>query len=702
MSMFTTSDDASLLFTAQAADVYSLTLCLLTWSIRLLFDKEGGSKDAKLIFTLILSRYFNNFTGGGFATFVIFYLCTQASRLLIGYVLNSIVQICRETTTIGKQDPASLKNPLKPLIFPSRTTHTRMFPKIHSFSYSYLLVGIPIGWQGLSGSMVSADIDSQRQAGCCADTKRQRGWFSVEAADYLHRGSVHLGLQGKLHDYLRSQGECPGKYPFAYLVTAPRFLGYSFNPVSFWYLYSKEKHLTAMILEVNNTFDERRMYFLEQGDNHIKVPLENDELPDKMEESEKPRTHRDGSAKFASTWAKDFHVSPFNSRKGSYALAAYDPFSPCFDGVGTINNTITLSSSKSHAKLVARIFSIGPPADPSTLTFAAKFRFILTWWWVGFVTFPRIVKEAGRLFFRRKLHVWYRPEVLRDSIGRKETERERFDLLHFIAFDWPLTIYRIIESCFRRFLRSQVEGSDLAVPLKYVTPCVDCQTEELFYPMSFSAIATKGTQNSGPSHSTIDFKVLSPLFYSRIVRFAHMAEFLSAELLQYDEKDRTIWVSDPKSVLQIFHVNEQQVKSNTESTRQLSWLDSIRWTVLRCLRRPPLSPKSRDPALAQSDIRRFPLSPLDQFVRHRCEAPQAPKYRQAVTALLASDYVALGVPEIFDVVDRIVRMGLCYFFVTTAADWLQAFRSDSFHLVYLSILERCNLVHLWWFLKSLF
>ena len=49
-----------------------------------------------------------------------------------------------------------------------------------------------------------------------------------------------------------------------YLVTAPRFLGYAFNPVSFWYLYSEKMNLKAMILEVNNTFDERRLYLLRQ------------------------------------------------------------------------------------------------------------------------------------------------------------------------------------------------------------------------------------------------------------------------------------------------------------------------------------------------------------------------------------------------------------------------------------------------------
>ncbi|KAL8989164.1 MAG: hypothetical protein Q9177_001897 [Variospora cf. flavescens] len=232
------------------------------------------------------------------------------------------------------------------------------------------------------------------------------------AGDYLDRGNGNLGLRGKLQAYLKSQGEVATDYPFAYLVTAPRFLGYSFNPVSFWYLYNEEKQLRAMILEVNNTFDERRMYFLK--DTIVKDPDESWTV------IEHPRS------KFKDTWLKDFHVSPFNSRKGSYALSAQDPFSAHLNGTCEVDNTITLSSSKAHAKLIARVFSDQPSIDPTTVGSWARFCFIASWWWVGFVTFPRIVREAGKLFFRRKLHVWYRPEVLKDSIGRHATEDEAY------------------------------------------------------------------------------------------------------------------------------------------------------------------------------------------------------------------------------------------------------------------------------------
>ena len=203
------------------------------------------------------------------------------------------------------------------------------------------------------------------------------------------------------------------------------FLGYAFNPVSFWYLYSNEMQLKAMVLEVNNTFDERRMYLLkgtsrpEAEASAIQEATAGDETG--MKPSEPRYTGR-----FTDAWVKDFHVSPFNSRKGSYALSAYDPFLLGQSRPSPINNTITLSSSKDHPKLIARIFSTGPAIDPSEMSLWSKLRFIASWWWVGFVTFPRIVREAGKLFFRRKLHVWFRPEVLKDSIGRMETTREKY------------------------------------------------------------------------------------------------------------------------------------------------------------------------------------------------------------------------------------------------------------------------------------
>ena len=90
---------------------------------------------------------------------------------------------------------------LKPFLFPCRTSHTRIFPKKHSFSYSYLFVGIPIGWRGRISSVLTADLKTLPWKG----QKPKIGWFNVDSGDYLARGDSMHGLRGKLDNYLKSQ-----------------------------------------------------------------------------------------------------------------------------------------------------------------------------------------------------------------------------------------------------------------------------------------------------------------------------------------------------------------------------------------------------------------------------------------------------------------------------------------------------------------
>lgn len=280
-----------------------------------------------------------------------------------------------------------------PLLLRCRTTHSRFFPKTHSFSYSYLQVSVPVGFDQRIGRVLSVGPGHRWSV------------FHVNPLDYLRRQCSSSTLEDRLDDYLQSQGISKDEWRRAYLVTAPRFLGYSFNPVSFWYLYDDSNQLTMMILEVNNTFDERRMYL-----------LKNDWVDDMSGES---------PGKFKQQWQKDFHVSPFSSRKGGYSLSAIDAFQSGQLKFPGIDNTITLTSSKKHSKLVARLHSEDAPLRADTITTSQLLGLSMFWGWKGFFTSPRILKEAFLLYFRRKLHVWLRPEVTSESIGRTATELER-------------------------------------------------------------------------------------------------------------------------------------------------------------------------------------------------------------------------------------------------------------------------------------
>ena len=97
--------------------------------------------------------------------------------------------------------------PAKPMLFPCRTAHTRMFPTKHSFSYSYLLAGIPVGWKGSVGGMLSADLERESTTWYRRffSFKPSSAWFTVNADGYFERGYVKGGLDEKLQNYLHGQ-----------------------------------------------------------------------------------------------------------------------------------------------------------------------------------------------------------------------------------------------------------------------------------------------------------------------------------------------------------------------------------------------------------------------------------------------------------------------------------------------------------------
>lgn len=54
-----------------------------------------------------------------------------------------------------------------------------------------------------------------------------------------------------------------------WLHTFPRFLGYVFNPVSFWFCHDDANKLIAIVAEVNNTFGDRHAYLLHAEQEHL-------------------------------------------------------------------------------------------------------------------------------------------------------------------------------------------------------------------------------------------------------------------------------------------------------------------------------------------------------------------------------------------------------------------------------------------------
>jgi DUF1365 family protein len=389
---------------------------------------------------------------------------------------------------------------LQPQLLPCRTSHTRLFPRKHSFSYSYLYTGIPVGWKGAAGTLLSADPSHGTLI--AENVKSTTTWFSVEGSDYLQRSNSNDDLQEKLHSYLRTQAISLEEFPFAYLVTAPRFLGFSFNPVSFWYLYSNQKELTAMILEVNNTFDERRMYFLRKTGSQVLDAGAKDDF-------------------FMDAWQKDFHVSPFNDRDGCYSVTANDPLAPQLSAAGCIDNTISLSSADGKPKLVARVFSVQPPVLAFGVATLPTLRFVCKWWWVGFMTNFRILREARKLW-SKNLRVYYRPEVKGTSLGRRATAEEDILAGQFLSFLRYIQGCSIGSHCIRY----------TAAAGKHRGNCI-----------LVSPAASPGNTESNQDN-ILDLQVLTPAFYSSFVGYSDALEAFNRLCRCELESERVAYISD--------------------------------------------------------------------------------------------------------------------------------------------------------------
>ena len=192
----------------------ALALCALIlpfsfflFLIRFVYAGSGARSDIKVTIVVVVWKYWKPLEDAAAATAALL-LRRPLLASLIGLLIclscafyNYLGKASVEGEKTGDNCQESKARFLKPLVFPCRTSHTRLLPQKHSFSYSYLLVGIPIGWRGPFGSVLSADLSPIEGKG----SRGQNGWYSVRGADYLQRGYDARGLYGKLESYLKIQ-----------------------------------------------------------------------------------------------------------------------------------------------------------------------------------------------------------------------------------------------------------------------------------------------------------------------------------------------------------------------------------------------------------------------------------------------------------------------------------------------------------------
>ena len=243
------------------------------------------------------------------------------------------------------------------LLYQGEVSHTRFTPVRHSFRY-------PVYFYAF-------DLDELSELACQIRLfgYNQLRPVAIYDRDYLRPGPAPLRekLQAALNDF-----GVTTRLARAVLVTSARYFNYVFNPVSFFYCYDDSGCLTWILVQVNNTFGEMHLYLLPAG------------------QKEEP----DG--RHSSRSDKQFHVSPFFSRDGHYQFRLSEPGE-------ALDNLIQYHRADQLA-LVARL-----QGQATELTAAALHRTLLKRPFTAALTMPRILWQAARLYWQRRLPVHRKP-----------------------------------------------------------------------------------------------------------------------------------------------------------------------------------------------------------------------------------------------------------------------------------------------------
>jgi len=132
-------------------------------------------------------------------------------------------------------------------IYVGKLRHRRFSPVRHEFEYPLFMAFLDI--ERLPELMKISPFAGYNRW----------NWASYDERD--HFGDPSKALRERIQADARSNGvDLPDGRIF--LLTHLRYLGYNFNPVSFFYCYDRAGKLQMILAEVNNTFGETQNYWL--------------------------------------------------------------------------------------------------------------------------------------------------------------------------------------------------------------------------------------------------------------------------------------------------------------------------------------------------------------------------------------------------------------------------------------------------------
>jgi DUF1365 family protein len=256
-----------------------------------------------------------------------------------------------------------------PGVYVGSLRHRRTAPVAHEFTYPLFMV------------LLDIDRIPELMAASSVTSYNRWNWASYHEAD--HFGDPRQPLRSRLEDDARRNGlSVPDGRIF--LLTHLRYLGYCFNPVSFFFCYDQGGTLRLVLAEVNNTFGGAHNYWLE------------------------PSAHSD-TGPFRAAASKALYVSPFMPADVQYGFRFTAPLESL-----TVHITAdqTRQGSESPHQLDATLRLARRPWSPRALRLAllrypamtATVMAGIHWealrlWWKGLSVLPR--PTAGRVHQER-------------------------------------------------------------------------------------------------------------------------------------------------------------------------------------------------------------------------------------------------------------------------------------------------------------
>jgi len=255
-------------------------------------------------------------------------------------------------------------------VFLGEVFHQRNTPTMHEFTYPLFSLRIRL-----------SELPELSRRGGVLFSNNSFALFSIYDSDYL-TGKIddsNQSIETKVRNLLSKQGVTED-VAYVDLVSHPRLLGYVFNPVSFFLCYRQTDDLVAIIAEVHNTFGEKHLYVLSSGSIEECSENKSPSRPYKIYQTD-----------------KQFHVSPFFDRSGSYRFAVKED-EKCLDlRVSLLHDSEMVFTSRllGNKRLPWNAYSL--------------VRVLFTYPGSILLTMSRIVYQASLLKFRRKLKVFTKP-----------------------------------------------------------------------------------------------------------------------------------------------------------------------------------------------------------------------------------------------------------------------------------------------------